>query len=79
MRRTIITITDSKKSVIEKKEFSKEQGEEAMKYLGRVVRNYIEQGYNSKHRKTKDALTVRIEFHKPFEDKIMVELKAFDD
>ena len=79
MRRTIITITDSKKSVIEKKEFSKEQGEEAMNYWREIMKDYTSQKYNSKSKKTKNDLIIRVEFSKPFEETVIVELKAFDD
>ena len=79
MRRTIITITDSKKSVIEKKEFSKEQGEEAMNYWCEIMKDYTSQEYNSKFKKTKNDLIIRVEFSKPFEETVIVELKAFDD
>ena len=79
MRRTIITITDSKKSVIEKKEFSKEQGEEAMNYWCEIMKDYTSQEYNSKPKKTKNDLIIRVEFSKPFEETVIVELKAFDD
>lgn len=79
MRRTIITITDSKKSVIEKKEFSKEHGKEALEYWCEVVRKYTQQRYNSEYKKIKDALTIRVEFYKPSEEKITAELRAFED
>ena len=79
MRRTIITITDSKKSVIEKKEFSKEHGKEAMDYWCEIMKDYTSQKYNSKSKKTKNDLIIRVEFSKPSEETVMVELRAFDN
>ena len=79
MRRTKITNTDSKKSVIEKKEFSKEQGEEALNYWCEIMKDYTSQKYNSKPKKTKNDLIIRVEFSKPSEETVMAELEAFDD
>ena len=79
MKRSIITITDSEGSVIEKKEFSKEQSNEALDYWCGIVSGYIREEYNSELKRTEKLSVVRIEFHNPSKGTEQIELATFDD
>ena len=78
MKRSIITITDSEGSVIEKKEFSKEQNDEAIDFWCGIISRYTEEEYNSELKITKEY-AVRIEFYNPSKGIKRAELATFDD
>ena len=78
MKRSIITITDSGGSVIEKKEFSKEQSGEALDFWRGIISRYTEEEYDSELKITEES-AVRIEFYNPSKGKKQVELATFDD